>query len=140
MDRGNCGAVDAYARAVGTCRRAVLLRHFGEERSVGGCGGGEERCDVCADPEAVRRAAAAADRTADRAAERKVDDARAAAEEEDVELGGGGGEAVKRRRVEVTATAPRVPLVPTQHRRVPQGPARKPFVPPMKGTKYRLKQ
>ena len=47
---------------------------------------------------------------------------------------------MKRRRVEVTASAPRVPLVPTQHRRVPVGPARKPFVPPMKGTKYRLKQ
>ena len=141
VDRGNCGAVDAYARGVGTCRRAVLLGHFGEKRSAGGCGGGEEMCDVCADPEAVRRAAAAADRTADRAAERKMDDARAAAEEEeDVARVGGGGEAVKRRRVEVAATAPRVPLVPTQHRRVPVGPARKPFVPPMKGTKYRLKQ
>ena len=141
VDRGNCGAVDAYARGVGTCRRAVLLGHFGEKRSAGGCGVGEERCDVCADPEAVRRAAAAADRTADRAAERKMDDARAATEEEeDVARVGGDKEAVKRRRVEVAASAPRVPLVPTQHRRVPQGPARKPFVPPMKGTKYRLKQ
>ena len=141
VDRGNCGAVDAYARGVGTCRRAVLLGHFGEKRSAGGCGGVEEMCDVCADPESVRRAAAAADRTADRAAERKMDDARAAAEgEEDVARGGGRGEAVKRRRVEVAATAPRVPLVPTQHRRVPVGPARKSFVPPMKETKYRLKQ
>ncbi|ACO63397.1 predicted protein, partial [Micromonas commoda] len=39
-------AVDAYARGVSRCRRVGLLEHFGERRA-GGCGEGEERCDVC---------------------------------------------------------------------------------------------
>jgi len=97
---------------------------------------------VCADPDAVRRAAAAADRISDRAAERRMEDARVSAEE-DTHGGTAGSGDWKRRRVEVAVRARRVPLVPTQHRPpVPPGDphgSRK-FVPPMKGTKYRLKQ
>ena len=105
---------------------------------------GEEECDVCADPDAVRRAAAAADRISDRAAERRMEDARVVAEEDTHSYGGTAGSGDwKRRRVEVAVRARRVPLVPTQHRPpVPPGHphgSRK-FVPPMKGTKYRLKQ
>ena len=137
---GGGGDVEAYARGL-ECRRIGLLEHFGERRA-GGCGEGEEECDVCADPDAVRRAAAAADRISDRAAERRMEDARVSAEE-DTHGGTAGSGDWKRRRVEVAVRARRVPLVPTQHRPpVPPGHplgSRK-FVPPMKGTKYRLKQ
>ena len=75
--------VEEYVRCSGGCRRTKLLAHFGEKRSGnGGCrmDDGEMLCDVCGDPEGVRRANAAGDRAYDRDVERRMDDMRAEAE------------------------------------------------------------
>ncbi len=68
VERRKLDAMVAYCETV-ACRREVLLRWFGEERSGGGCG----HCDNCLEPvatwdatEAVRKALSAVYRTGQR--------------------------------------------------------------------------
>ena len=54
-EQGNAAAVAAFSQVVAycvteTCRRALVLGHFGEALPWGSCTG----CDCCEDPDAVK--------------------------------------------------------------------------------------
>lgn len=51
---GSVGAVAAFAMST-KCRRQALLAHFGEHRVACAAADGEELCDVCSQPQGVRR-------------------------------------------------------------------------------------
>ena len=58
------GDVEAYALDGKRCRRAAILKHFGERGATRGmtCGDNDTWCDVCSDPERVKREAKGADK------------------------------------------------------------------------------
>ena len=104
--------VERYATDDKTCRRAAILKHFGERGGANKkCGESDSKCDVCSDPVAVRKESRVADKVVEKkqeqgaydALEKRMEQARAKAKERENE------KRTKEKGKENSVTPPRVP-------------------------------